>query len=667
LFEDKEATPESVVEAERTEYERLHDLPIADPDERERYYREHIERSPSLQRLKQAMDEWCAVWFWPTDEKLLPLVPTPLRFHQASADQAVVVSRLASEIKYFHWELAFPDVFTPQRSGFDALIGNPPWDVMKPNSQEFFSEFDPLYRTYDKQAALRKQKELFATLPSVEEQWGDYCARFKSLGNWARNVAEPFDVSLARGKEERNLKSAWEKHRQGRVGFANVEHPFRLQGSADLNSYKMFCEVFWSLLQPDGRLGVILPTGIYSDFGTKDLRETLLFKGRLDLLYAFQNEKKVFGAADHSLKQVALFASRGGTTTAFHSRFRMGVADSPEAHEIPDDILRNGAASMVFTPEDVRLNSPKTLSLVELKSERDLAIFRKIYAHSIRIGDNIPGWEITCATEFHMTNDSKHFPPLEKWEAKGYRPDVFGRWINSEGDVALPLYEGAMIHQFEWSYQGWLSGLGSGSLWQFLPHHDKVIRPRFLISQDSARQNGNPHFHAKILFRDVARNTHTRTFLAVCLPELPCGHTISTLRVQGNEIGKFLLLESFLDSFCFDYVVRIRNSGLHQSWFVVADCPIPNADPNNPQCIHLSLAAARLTFLHRRFAPEWLRLKHLYHQLAKKEWKHWWAVTEADRLRLRVEIDALCADLYGLAPDDFDWIVRDDPKDPKGF
>ena len=49
------------------------------------------------------------------------------------------------------------------------------------------------------------------------------------------------------------------------------------------------------------------------------------------------------------------------------------------------------------------------------------------------------------------------------------------------------------------------------------------------------------------------------------------------------------------------------------------------------------------------------------------EWKHWWAVTEADRLRLRVEIDALCADLYGLDPDDFDWIVRDDPTDPKGF
>ncbi len=64
---------------------------------------------------------------------------------------------------------------------------------------------------------------------------------------------------------------------------------------------------------------------------------------------------------------------------------------------------------------------------------------------------------------------------------------------------------------------------------------------------------------------------------------------------------------------------------------------------------------------------KWLRLKHQYPELAGKEWKHWWAVTEADRLRLRVEIDALCADLHGLEPDDFDWIMRDNPTDSKGF
>lgn len=98
----------------------------------------------------------------------------------------------------------------------------------------------------------------------------------------------------------------------------------------------------------------------------------------------------------------------------------MGVGDSPEAHQIPDDILRHDALAMRFTPDDVRSNSPRTLSMVELRSVRDLQIFRKIYSHSIRIGDNASGWEIACAREFDMTNDSKHFPPLDKRRGEGF-------------------------------------------------------------------------------------------------------------------------------------------------------------------------------------------------------------------------------------------------------
>ena len=142
----------------RDEYQKLHDQPIHDPGVQEARYRE-IEASEPRQALKEAMDEWCAVWFWPTDEESLRHVPTPETFHAKSSEaRSSIIRHLATDLKFFHWELEFPDVFTPDRSGFDALVGNPPWDVMKPNSQEFFSDFDPLYRTYDKQAALRSSE-----------------------------------------------------------------------------------------------------------------------------------------------------------------------------------------------------------------------------------------------------------------------------------------------------------------------------------------------------------------------------------------------------------------------------------------------------------------------------------------------------------------------------
>jgi hypothetical protein len=669
LFPDDHTTTDQVVAEARTEYERLHDLPISDPDEREEYYREHVEKSPTLMALKRAMDEWCAVWFWPTDEASLKHVPTPLNFHKTLEDRTAIIDSRVSDVKFFHWELEFPDVFSSQRNGFDAMVGNPPWDVIEPKSQEFFTDFDPLYRTYDKQAALRKQRALFDTVPTLTEQWDGYNARFKALGNWAREAVDPFNLSLARGKKGTSLAAIWAKHRQGRVGFADARHPFRLLGSGKLNAYKLFCEAFWNLLRPDGRLGVILPTGIYSDYGTKDLREELLLRGRLEFLYAFQNEKQVFAAAHHAVKQAAVFANKGGKTQSFRTRFRMGVGDSPEAHEIPDDILKNQDAAMVVTPDDVRASSPKTLSLVELRTQRDLDIFRKLYAHSIRIGDNAPGWEIAYAQEFNMTSDSKYFPPLEKWESQGYKPDVFGRWIGPKGEIALPFYQGSTINQFDFFQKEYVNTQGKVRAAQPIPFDHKRFAPRYLIGSESLEQNPAYIHVIKIAQRSIANPMNARSLTTCVIRGLACGHSLPCISVDGGELSKNLFCSGLMNALLLDFATRSRVVGIHIDFHHIEPLPLPILESgiSDQRFVRIAQACAFLTFLHRRFAPEWLLLKYLYPDLAGKEWKHWWAVTEADRLRLRVEIDALCANLYGLAPDDFDWLVRDDPKDPKGF
>lgn len=668
MFPDDKTTAESVVTKARAEYEKLHDLPVSDPDERERYYREHIENSPTLRTLKGAMDEWCAIWFWPTDEESLKHVPTPLTFHKASEQKDVIVARIGEESRFFHWELEFPDVLTPSRSGFDGMVGNPPWDVMKPISQEFFTEFDPLYRTYDKQAAIRKQKDLLAAMPYAAESWDNYNARFKALGNWARNTAEPFDVALSRGKEGESFTSLWAEHRAEHHGYADARHPFRLQGSADLNSYKLFAEVFWRLLQNGGRVGVILPTGIYSDLGTKELRCELLDRGRIDLLYAFQNEKRIFSAAHHAMKQSVVIATRGGHSGQFKCRFRMGVGDSPEAQEIPQDLLQHDARSLVITPEDVRSNSPNSMSIIELTAERDVAIVRTVSQNSFRLGEGRPGWKIAYACEFHITNDSKQFAPLEKWVGNGFREDPFGRWSGSDGAVAVPFCEGRMIGQNDFSQKGWVSGKGRTAIWRTIPFDNKRIEPQYLMSLESLRSWPKANLGVKIAIMDITASTNSRSMIACAVTFFPFGHSAPVLTVENGDIAKSLCLAAVLNSFVFDFMARPRVGGVHFTWFILAECPLPCL-PDVPDHTVSSIAsrAARLTFLHRRFAPEWLYVKSLDPSLANREWKHWWAVTESDRLRLRVEIDALVANLYGLDPSDFDWIVRDDPKNSKGF
>ena len=593
--------------------------------------------------------------------------PTPLNFHQPSQQAAKIISQLASDVKFLHWEAEFPDVFTPQRSGFDAMIGNPPWDVMKPNSQEFFTDFDPLYRTYDKQAALRRQTEMFQSAPVVADQWDDYNARFKALANWARSVGEPFDMVLARGKEADALAKLWVKHRTQFASYSDAKHPFRLQGSADLNSYKMFSEFFWNLLKPDGRLGVVLPSGIYSDFGTKDLREELLLRGRLDLLYAFQNEKRVFASAHHACKQTVIVATKNGSTQAFSARFRMGVGDSPQAHEISDDILRNVDAAMVFTTEDVRAYSPKTLSLMELRCKRDLVILRTILAHSIRVGETGSSWDISFGREFHMTDDSRLFPPREIWEAKGYSPDIFGRWVATQGEIALPVYQGAMFHHFFPAFQSFGTSSARKSDWVGNSTNDMRFVPRFLVSENDFRKRFSTPDRLKLALRDITSSTNERTLVSCLIPNFPSGHTTPVFRLAKPRLNSLLTLSALLSCLSIDYVARASMTGSHMSYFVFSELPIPVRVENWKVLDRLAIGTASLSMIHRYFAPEWLKMKRQYPELIGKEWKRHWAVTEGDRLRLRVEIDALCADLYGLEPDDFDWIVRDDRTDPKGF
>lgn len=86
-----------------------------------------------------------------------------------------------------------------------------------------------------------------------------------------------------------------------------------------------------------------------------------------------------------------------------------------------------------YTRAQVDRFSPRSKAILEIQSARDLEILERIYANSVLLGDDGPdGWGIRYSTEFHMTNDSELFPPRPKWEADGYRPDEYSRWLKSD-------------------------------------------------------------------------------------------------------------------------------------------------------------------------------------------------------------------------------------------
>ena len=108
-----------------------------------------------LSRWKDVANLWCAAWFWNDDHLARSNAPGQLTrgiYHEllatmtgreaalSSLQQAAFASRvraIADAQRFFHWELEFPEVFFAadgQRrpdAGFDAVLGNPPWEVMR--------------------------------------------------------------------------------------------------------------------------------------------------------------------------------------------------------------------------------------------------------------------------------------------------------------------------------------------------------------------------------------------------------------------------------------------------------------------------------------------------------------------------------------------------------
>jgi len=676
-------------------FSKLHDFPVHEAEERARFYSEKIE--PALAPLRFAFDAWCALWFWPLER--ISQIPTPENFGALSDEAAQTIIQTASRIRFFHWELEFPDVFNVLGAGFDAMVGNPPWEVQKPNSKEFFANHDPLYLTYGKQDALRKQEALFAAMPEVEREWLEYCSQFKSLSNWCGNIGFPWgdpedkstggnSFTIATGRGNAGLHDVWRQLRSRRKGYSDSAHAFRHQGSADLNSYKLFLEQMHNLLRQGGRLGVIVPSNVYTDKGTSALRGLFLDHCHWEWLFGFENRDKIFDI-HRSFKFCSVVIEKGGRTEFIRAAFmRRSLSDWSDAEQFV----------LPYKREQVDRFSPKSRAILELRSKRDAEILETMYSNGVLLGDDSDrGWGLKYATEFHMTIDSKLFPPRPKWEEKGYVPDEYGHWLQGnwepvghaawrtadwetahwnrarsilrrpEGvilsrdgmqmirvgdirDVALPLYEGRMIDHFDFSAKGWVSGKGRSAKWRDIPWDHKVIEPQFLMGVRHAEESNE----LKLSFLDIGSATNARSMTASVVQGYPCGNVAPIFRRGGNKLQTMALL-ALLNSFVYDFAVRARLGGLHLNYFVVEETPLASLESLKPLTDLLALVVLRLNHAASSAALLWNEEP----RATGTKWRMNWAVTARERMRLRVVSETLAAHCFGVLVDDIKGVLAD--------
>ncbi len=730
---------------------RLHVLPIQDAAERARIYRAELLAAPAWQGLKAAMDLWCACWFWPAEA--IAHAPLPSTLAAPPAETRAEAARIAARLRFFHWELEFPDVFRAVGSGFDAILGNPPWETLQPNSKEFFSNLDPLYRAYGKQEALRKQSDYFAN-PNTERQWLEYNAGFSAYSNWMKYAANAYGdpdsaegndrYGIARGGQNDVLHARWRGLRGTTAGYADAGHPFQHRGEGKAYTYKLFLESAHALLRSGGRMGFIVPSGLYSDHGTGTLRRLFLDRCQWEWLFGFENRDGVFDI-DSRFKFNPIIITKGGTTAAIRTAFmRRRLEDWERAEDL----------ATLYTRAQVDHFSPRSQAILEIQSRRDLEILAKIYANSVLLGDDGPdGWGIEYSQgDFNMTSDSSLFPPRTKWEEQGCLPDEYSRWLKGDWrpiaelwaelgidptcvtpssvtledwlfdttasperrtaeaklvhghllkpgdvartparlrcaqppydtlpipraeipagiilsrgadawireervrDVALPVYQGKMVWQFDPAFAGF--GLDSASKWAELSWTGKLLQPRYLMSTSIERTG--PIF-GRILMRDVSSPTNQRTLISTFAPSWPSGHKTPVLGLPGASLEDNLLLVAQLNSLSLDYFLRLRfaisGGGGSLVLATLAELALwKKASLPIEARRWMALATLQLTGLSSTLA---CAHQHIFRAEQPRRPS---ALTRHERLRLRCILDALNAVAVGITGEELHWMLRD--------
>jgi hypothetical protein len=478
----------------------------------------------------------------------------------------------------FHWGYHFDKVFA--RGGFDAIIANPPWEIFKPQAKEFFAHHSDLV-TFEKE-----QKKLLES-PEVVAAWLEYQSKFPYVSSYYR-TAEDYknQISVVNGKK----------------------------AGTDINLYKLFLERCYHLLRKGGECGIVIPSGIYTDLGTKQLREMLFSETEITGLFCFENRKEIFEGVHRSFKFIILTFEKGSKTEAFPTRFMR--------HEVAE--LANFP-----TADDIRLDvplirklSPDSLSIMEFKGEIDVRIAKKMMQFPL-LGEKLDDkWNLKLTAEFHMTADSHLF---KTEPAKG----------------RLPLYEGKMIHQFTHQFaepRYWID--------------EKEARKSLLGKNEVDRDQKLAYQWYRLGFRDVAASTNERTMIStVLLPSIFTGNTLIT-SINFDNYKELIIISAILNSFSVDFTLRQKVTS-HCNMFYVYSTPVPRLQKGDRWFDEIVERAAKLICT----TPE-------FDDLAKEVGlgSHKNGVTnEVERGKLRAELDGMIAHIYGLTEEEFVYILTTFP------
>ncbi len=518
----------------------MRDDTVEDIHRKQDYYAQLV-KSSGYEFGRLWADAWCAAFVWKkTSDFAYPITEDVFRNieknpHHISSWMKAEIIRLREQYQFFHWHLAFPDVFRvpakdeePENEqagwsgGFDVVLGNPPWERIK-----------------------IQEKEWFAT-------------RCPNIAN-AANAAQRRRMIAALQYEDPATYNAFMEDQRQATGENHIVHDsgrFPLCGRGDVNTYTIFAETMRLVISPTGRVGCIVPSGIATDDTTKFFFRDLMDSQTLVNLYDFENAEAIFIGVHRSYKFCLL-------TLAGHAKpAKEGAQFAFFLHNVGD--LQENERRFILSARDLALINPNTRTCPIFRTKHDLDITKNVYTRVpvlLKEGTTeLNPWSVTFPTVFHMANDSHLFRFYEQLVADSWTLE--GNIFYKEEETCLPLYEGKMIWHFDHRFGSYSieaqSQMKQGKIPEVvdLEHRDPLMlsMPRYWVHVSNLPNILSKERKAFLAFRDITNSTNLRTAVFCVLPVVPCGDTLHAIVLDSKYISDTLNLASCVSSFIFDYV-----------------------------------------------------------------------------------------------------------------
>lgn len=594
----------------------------ADDIEKLKQAYEDSRKEANFLRNKFLCDYWTSAFFWPhnTDNEneeyprpdVLDSLLKESRF-EIEGPLKDKVTESAKEYQFFHWHIEFPEIFIDKDSGFDCVLGNPPWERIKLQEKEFFEAMSPEVANAPNASKRKKMiEELEFTNPQVF-----------NLFEKAKYNSEKLSL------------------------FIRLSKKFPLTAIGDINTYPIFAEHFKNLISKKGYSGIIVPTGIATDDSNKLFFADLVETKSLISLFDFENSKAIFENVHRSFK-FCLLTMKGNEATQL-MQFSFFNTELEQLNK-PDN-------SFSLTKEDLLAINPNTKTCPIFRTNRDAEIVKTIYKKfPILINENTNDnpYDVSFLRMFDMSNDSNLFKTKEDLIKEGYI--LSGNIFEKKSEKYLPLYESKMIsiynHRFG-SYEKFDFSSDSTQLptptTEEYQKPNYISIPRYWIKKENVVNNVNQKW--LFGFRNIARATDMRTFMSAIFPISAVGNSMPIF-IFNNTVQVWLLLANF-SNLILDFIVRNKLGGTNMNFHYIKQFPIIPIERYS-EIIQAIIKQNVLELTYTAYD-----LKPFAEDMGYYGEPFIWE--EEQRLQLKCELDAIYAHLYEISKDDLDYILETFP------